>query len=375
MKIPFNSPYIGKEEIDALARAIKSMDIGGNGPIGREIEKILSEIHDVKFSLLMTSCTHSLETALRVLDVSDGQEIICPSFSFPSAANAVLLGGGNIIFAEIDQHTLNIDPEDLEKHISPKTKGIIVIHYAGVSCEMDKILEIARMRKLFVVEDAAQGIMASYKGRSLASLGDIGCLSFHSTKNIVCGEGGAFLTNNKNYFMKAEIIREKGTNRSQFLTGKIDHYSWVDLGSSYVLSELHAAVLQSQLKKLKKITKERKRVYESYMNGLRDLEQKGKIRLPSVPDNCQPNYHIFYMILEQGDRKKFLNLLRESGIEATSHFSPLHLSPMGKRLGYKEGDFPITEKAAARLIRLPIYPDLNESQISYIIDKIHTLLR
>ena len=368
MQIPFNRPSLDKRDYNAAAKVLKSGEIGGNGPVCRQVEDILKAVFQVKHSLLMTSCTHSLEAAVRVLRLSPGDQVILPSFAFPSAANAVLLAGAEVVFADITTDSLNIDPEDIARKITPRTRAILPVHYAGVSCNMDRILELAAEFRLYVLEDAAQCIGSKFRGKPLGSIGDIGCVSFHETKNIICGEGGTFLTDSDEFLEQADIIREKGTNRSRFLRGEIDKYYWVDIGSSYVLSELQAAILLTQLDKIESVTRKRAVIYNKYRQGLEPLESSGKISLGKIAEGCDPNYHIFYFLVERGERDSCLQRLKKAGIGATTHFYPLHLSEMGKRLGYRFGELPVTEEAFKKLIRLPIYTDLKKNEINYIID-------
>jgi dTDP-4-amino-4,6-dideoxygalactose transaminase len=375
MRIPFVRALIDSNEIEAVSQVLSSGELGGNGETGKQVELALERLISVKHALLMTSCTSCLETAVRLMDLSYGDEVICPSFAFPSCANAILLCGAKVIFADICPDTLNIDVKDIARKISPKTKGIIVVHYAGVACDMDAIMALAAGSGLWVIEDAAQCIGSNYKGRALGSIGEIGCFSFHATKNIICGEGGCFVTNSDTLSAKAEIFREKGTNRTQFIQGKIDKYSWTGLGSSFVLSEIQAAILNQQLTKLEMINSSRAKIAAYYTEALVELEKSGLITLGRIPSYCKHNSHIFYFLLEKGNRDAFISELRALGIEATSHFYPLHISSMGKKLGYKHGDFPVTETIHEKVVRLPIYPQLGEKQLQYVSDSISGILQ
>lgn len=376
MRIPFIRPSLGREEIEAAKRILRSGKTGGGGAVTKRVEKQMQALFGTRFALLTTSCTHSIELAMMVLGIGPGDEVICPSFTFVSTANAIVRQGARPVFAEIDQKTLNIAPEDIERKITKFTRAIIPVHYAGIACEMDRIKAICRKHSLFLIEDAAQGVGAKYKDKYLGTIGDIGCYSFHITKNIVCGEGGAFLTQRKGLFRKAEILREKGTNRSQFLRGEVDKYSWIDVGSSYVPSDLLAAVLEQQLKKLEEITRRRRMIFSRYLAGLRPLEKMGKIFLPVVPPDCQSNGHIVYFRLRgPGRRDACMNSLRKKGIEASFHYVPLHSSPYGRRvLGYKPGDFPITERVAQSLVRLPIYAGMTKKEQDFVIKAVYGVL-
>lgn len=376
MKIPFNRTCLGEEEIRAAMESIKSGKIGGNGPIGRRVERLIADMVGSRFVFLTTSCTHALEMALMILGIEEGDEVIMPSFSFVSAANAVMRLKAKPVFVDVGED-LNIDPLKIELAITRKTKAIICIHYAGIPCRMKEIMGLAKRYNLYIIEDAAQALGSRYKERYLGTIGDIGCLSFHETKNFTCGEGGAFLTNAKAIAKKADIAREKGTNRSAYLNGEVDKYTWFDIGSSYVLSDILAAVLLEQVKKVKHIINERKTIGLRYMKGLESLEYEDKIMLPSFDIDGSFNWHLFYFrVFTKKHRDYILRRLWEKGIGATFHFQPLHLSPYSRKMfEYKKGDFPVTEKASETLIRLPLYPALKKKEQEYIIDSIHKILK
>lgn len=375
--IPFNRPYVDSSVLDSIKRVIDTGVISGDGEVCKEVEKQLSELFFVKHVLLTTSCTHALEMAMLMLDMKTGDEVITPSFTFVSTANAIIRGGGKPVFCEINDQTLTIDPKDFERKISSKTKAVIPVHYAGVSAEMDEITEIAKSYNLMVIEDAAQGVNARYKKKYLGAIGDAGAYSFHDTKNYVSGEGGAFVTNNELLAKRAEIIREKGTNRSKFLRGEVDKYTWIEHGSSYILSDILAAVLRSQLNSLDEIQQRRRQIHEMYVDGLKDLEQSGKLRLPIIPNYCDSNYHIFYILLkEENERNRLIKKLKELGIGTTFHYVPLHSSPYArKNLGTENVELPITDRIASTLLRLPLYPHLTDDDVQYVIEKIRQILR
>ena len=377
VKIPFNRPFLGKEEISGALKALKSGKIGGNGVIGEKTERIIEDLFKAKFVLLTTSCTHAMEMALMVLGIQEDDEVILPSFGFVSTANAIARLKARPVFVDVEDESLNIDPLKIRKAITGRTKAIICVHYAGVGCNMKKVMETAKRYNLHVIEDAAQAVGSKYGDSYLGTIGDIGCFSFHETKNFTCGEGGAFLTNNRNMAERAKIVREKGTNRSDFLKGKVDKYTWVDIGSSYVLSEILAAVIFEQFKKIKYINKARKGIGLRYIDGLKALQKDNKISLPKLRKEDDFNWHIFYFrVRDKKARDSVLAELRQRGIEATFHFVPLHLSPYaGKKYGYKKGDFPVSEKAASTLIRLPIYPGLKKIEQDYIMDSVHSILK
>jgi len=316
-----------------------------------------------------------LDMSAILIDLKPNDEVIIPSYTFVSTANAVLLRNAKIVFSDIEPDTLNIDPLDVENKITDKTKAIYPVHYAGVSCKMEELQKIANKNDLIIVEDAAQGVNAKYKNKYLGTIGSIGCFSFHETKNYICGEGGAILINEKAFIERAEIIREKGTNRNKFFRGEIDKYTWIDVGSSYIGSDLLAAFLWAQFENLDDIQHKRKKIFDLYYEGLSELAEEGLLRLPTIPSYSDSNYHMFYIILKNETlRNKLLKRLKQLNINAVFHYIPLHLSPMGLKLGYNKGDFPLTEDLSSRLVRLPMYYELSDSEIDYIIKKIKEIL-
>lgn len=357
--IPFNKPCIGAAEMAAVQAALEQGILRGDGPISKRIEAAMASWLDIPHVFFTTSCTHALEMAMIALDIGPGDEVIMPSFTFVSSANAVVLRGAKPVFAEIDASTLNIDPLDIAKRITPNTKAIVPVHYAGVACDMDPIMAIAKQHNLYVIEDAAQGFDAYYKNRPLGTLGDIGCFSFHDTKNITSGEGGAFLTGNEAIAHRAELVREKGTNRSAFFRGEIAKYNWVSQGSSYIQSDILAALLEAQIARKDEIKENRKRVWEAYYNALRPLSEAGQIILPVIPDYASSNYHIFFFrVTSLSKRDQIILALKNAGIQATFHYVPLHSSPFGiEQLGCTDS-LPITQMCSESLIRLPLYPQL-----------------
>lgn len=375
MNVPFIKPSLTKSEYETVLAALQEGNIGGNGQITLQVQAWLADYLQVQYALLTTSCSHALEMAMMTLDIGPGDEVILPSFAFVTAASAVARQRACPVFAEIDEATFNLDPQDVVRRITPRTKAIIVVHYAGLGCRMNELLAIADAHNLFLVEDAAQALGATYLGQPLGAYGHIGCFSFHSTKNVVAGEGGAFITNDETIARRAEIIREKGTNRSQFLRGEVDKYTWVDIGSSYVISDLLAALLYAQLQRLEGITQRRREIWWHYYHKMADMEAKGCLIRPGLDPNANHNGHI-YAFRVPGDtqealcrRDALLNYMKERGVRATFHFVPLHSSPYGlNHLNYTRDDFPITERVAASLIRLPLYPELSEAQIDYVMD-------
>ncbi|MBZ0317486.1 MAG: dTDP-4-amino-4,6-dideoxygalactose transaminase [Anaerolineae bacterium] len=375
--IPFNKPYLGAEELEAITEVFESGNIGGNGKVGSNLSALLQQKFGLHRALLTTSCTHALEMAGMALDWGPGDEVILPSFAFVTAATAVVRQGATPIFAEIDEKTWNIDPADVERHITPRTRAIIPVHYAGQGCDMDALIAIAKKHNLDIVEDAAQGIGAKYNGQWLGTIGDIGAYSFHVTKNVICGEGGAFLTNREDIAQRAEIIMEKGTNRSQFLRGAAEKYSWVDIGSSYVVSDLLAAIARAQFAKMDDINRMREVVWQRYQEGLADLADEGLLVLPYVHPKAEPNWHIYgFRIIEMERRAALFDFMDARGIKATFHFVPLHSSPYGlDNLGYKGDEFPITDRVSQSLIRLPLYPHLDPVDQDFVIETIHDFFR
>ena len=375
--IVFNKPYVDERVVEYIRQVILAGKLSGDGIVCHEVEEELQKLFNIKHVLLTTSCTHALEVGMMLLDLKSGDEVILPSFTFVSTANAILRAGGTPVFCEINDTTFTLDPKDVEKRITPRTKAIFPVHYAGVSAEMDEILTLAKQHNLFVVEDAAQGVNAKYKGKYLGAIGDMGAYSFHDTKNYVSGEGGAFVTNNEQYAHRAEIVREKGTNRANFLRGEVDKYTWVDTGSSFVLSDILAAVLKCQLQDIEQIQTRRNQIHELYVKGLTDLEQQGKLRLPIIPEYCESNYHIFCVLLRnEAERNKALAKLKEYGVRATFHYVPLHSSPYAMdNLGTKDVRLPVTDRVAGTLLRLPIYPHLTDDEVNYVAEIMHTVLK
>ena len=354
--ILFNKPSFAGNELEFVTKAHSTSQLAGDGSFTSKCHHWLEDKIDCKKALLTHSCTAALEISAMLLEIKLGDEIIMPSYTFVSTANAFALRGGIPVFIDIRGDTLNIDEKLIEGAITQKTKAVVVVHYAGVACEMDPILDIAKRHNLFVVEDAAQGIMASYKGIPLGSMGDFGCLSFHETKNIHCGEGGALLINNQKFIERAEIIREKGTDRSKFFRGQVDKYRWVDIGSSYLPGELTAAFLAAQLEHAEEITKKRLSIWNKYHEILEGLENTGKVRRRIIPKECKHNGHIYYLLLnEKYDRDKVIQKMQDKGVNAVFHYQPLHSSPAGKKYGRYSSPLPLTDDISERIIRLPMW--------------------
>ncbi|MDI6400551.1 dTDP-4-amino-4,6-dideoxygalactose transaminase [Balneolaceae bacterium ANBcel3] len=357
--IPFNKIFRGQEEIDAVIQVLKSDCWRGDGPAGREAEAFINEWLGSKYTFLTTSCTHALEMAMMILDIGPGDEVIMPGFTFVSTANAVRTRGAMPVFADIRPLDLMIDPEDVEKKTTSKTKAIVPVHYSGISADFDGLFSVINPSRVTIVEDAAQGVGARWKGRALGTIGEMGCFSFHDTKNFTSGEGGAFLTQCQEIAEKAEWIREKGTNRSAFMRGEVDKYTWISSGSSYIPSDILSAVLMAQLKKKDAIVDARKTVWESYRASLQEAENKGWITLPVIPSYSTSNYHMFYFLTKRkADRNPLLDVLKKAGIDATFHYIPLHNSPYAKKISRGSCTLPATEELAESIIRLPLYPDL-----------------
>lgn len=374
MNIPFNRPYITGNEIkyiqDLIDHISSGKKISGDGEYTEKASRFLERRFEGKKALLTTSCTTALELATYLLDLKPGDEVIVPSYTFVSTVNPILLAGARPIFAEIREDTLNIDPESIRRKIGPRTRAIYPVHYAGVACDMDEIMDMAEEHDLFVVEDAAQAVNARYKQRYLGTVGNMGCYSFHETKNYVCGEGGALMINSddKRLHDRAEILREKGTNRSQFYRGEVDKYTWVDIGSSYLPSDILAAFLLAQLEKMDEIQHLRMKIHNAYYKTLKPFQDTGLLRLPIIPDYAQHNAHLFYILFKDMEtRDLVMRRLKAQGILAVFHYIPLHSSPMGRRLGYGPGLLPITEDMSGRLLRLPLYAGMTDEELNYIL--------
>lgn len=371
MRIPFNKPFIAGKELFYIAQAVTHGNLGGDGLFTKRCAELLQQRFGVPRVLLTPSCTAALEMAAQLCDVGPGDEVILPSYTFVSTASAFVRLGAKPVFVDIRSDTLNIDDALIEQAITPRTRAICVVHYAGVSCEMDRIMTIARAYGLRVVEDAAQGVNSWYSGRALGSIGDIGCYSFHETKNVICGEGGAICINAPELIERAEIIRDKGTNRQRFFRGEVDKYTWVDIGSSYVPSEICSAFLCGQLEELDRITQRRRQIYLRYLQALKPLEQQGFLQLPCVPEDCVSNHHLFYVILPTSAiRDGLLDHFRAAGIRAVFHYIPLHNSPFGTQF-CGPARLPNTEDLSARLIRLPVFHDITATEIDAVISSIH----
>ncbi len=367
-RIPFNRPGLAGNELRYIAEAVERGHLSGDGAFTARCHRLLEETLGVAKALLTTSCTHALELAALLLETGPGDEVIVPSFTFVSSINAFVLRGARPVFADVRPDTLNLDEEALEALVTPRTKAVVVVHYAGVGAEMDRILAVARRHGVAVVEDNAHGLFGNYRGRPLGTFGELATLSFHETKNLSCGEGGALLINDPRYVERAEIIREKGTNRSRFFRGEVDKYTWVDVGSSYLPSEILAAFLWAQLEVRESIQARRRRVWEYYRQHLEGLPAMHGLRLPVVPAHCEQPYHMFYLLLpSETRRQELIAHLKTRGILSVFHYVPLHLSEMGARFGGKPGDCPVTEDVSRRLLRLPFYNELTEADQASVV--------
>ena len=370
--IVFNVPPYAGKELDYMKEAIAGRKICGDGPFTKKCNQWIEEKTGTTKALLTTSCTQALELAAILTDIQPGDEVILPSFTFVSTANAFVLRGAKLVFVDIRPDTKNIDETLIEDAITDKTKAIVPVHYAGVGCEMDTILDIARRHDLIVVEDAAQGVMSTYKGRALGSMGDYGCFSFHETKNYSMGEGGAILIKDSEKAEEAEVIREKGTDRSRFLRGQVDKYSWVTMGSSYLPSDMNAAYLYAQLERADEINCDRLASWNRYYKGLKPLEEKGLLQLPVIPQECEHNAHMFYIVTKDlEERTKLISYLKENEINAVFHYVPLHSAKAGLKYGRFHGEDKYTTKVAESLLRLPMYYGLKEEEVDYICQKIN----
>ncbi len=373
--IPFNWPYMTGKELDYIAESHSKGRLAGDGPFTQKCHEWLEEFTGCNQAFLTHSCTAALEMSALLLDIQPGDEIIMPSYTFVSTANAFVLRGGVPVFVDIREDTLNLDENLIEEAITPRTRAIVPVHYAGVACEMDTIMSIAKRHELKVIEDAAQGVMASYKGRALGSIGDLGAYSFHETKNVISGEGGALLVNDPKMALRAEIIREKGTDRSQFFRGETDKYTWQEVGSSFLPGELIAAFLWAQFEEAKRITQTRLQSWDYYHETLELLETRGMIRRPVVPENCSNNAHMYYVILApEFDRQKILDEYKQNDIWSVFHYVPLHSSPAGQRYGRAQGSLEVTIDRSERLIRLPLWVGMTHQQQDRVVDVLQSVV-
>jgi len=371
LEISFNRPSLSGDEVTNVRRVLEGDHLSGDGPFTAQCHVELERLTGAKKALLTTSCTHALEMAALLLDIRAGDEIILPSFTFVSTANAFVLRGARPIFVDIRPDTLNLDERLVESKITPKTRAIVAVHYAGVACEMEALVSIGERHHIAVVEDNAHGLFGKFRGRPLGSFGTFATLSFHETKNISCGEGGALLINDLSYLNRAEIIREKGTNRSLFFRGQVDKYGWVDVGSSYLPSEILSAVLSAQLKHHTILQMHRHRVWDRYSAELADWAGEAQVILPTIPYTCEHPAHLFYLLLPTLERRQaFIAHMKQAGIVTPFHYVPLHTSPMGQMLGSQAGDCPITENVSERLVRLPLFGSLTADEQGYVIERV-----
>ena len=375
-RIPFNKPWVLGTEIDYVTQAIRTASIAGDGPFTQRCARLLEERFAIRHVMMTPSCTAALEMAAILCDLGPGDEVILPSFTFVSTANAFVRLGARPRFVEIRPDTLNLDESRIEEAITPRTRAIFPVHYAGVACAMDQILATARDHNLLVVEDAAQGVNAFYKGRALGSMGDLGTYSFHDTKNIVCGEGGAICFNDPTLIERGEILRDKGTNRAQFFRGEVDRYTWVDIGSSYIPAEIACAFLCAQLEAMDAIKHRRRAIDQGYRERLEPLRQAELLRLPFIPEGVESHFRTFYVVLNSGaTRESLIAHLKRNGVSAVFHFVPLHSSPIGRTFGYRPGDLPITEDLSGRLLRLPTFAEITELEQDRVADLVTAFLR
>jgi dTDP-4-amino-4,6-dideoxygalactose transaminase len=372
INVDFNRPVLVGNEFEYMKQAIENGHISGDGPFTKKCHAFLEKELGVPKALLTTSCTHALEMSAILLDIQPGDEVIIPDFTFVSTVNAFVLRGARPVFVDVRADTLNLDESRLEAAITHRTKAIVPVHYAGVGCEMDSIMDLARLHNIPVVEDNAHGLFGRYKGKYLGTFGSLASQSFHETKNFTSGEGGALLINDPILVERAEIIREKGTNRSRFFRGQVDKYTWVDIGSSYLPSDILAAFLFAQFEQRQKIQLHRKQIWEIYDAGLREWAGEYNVQLPCIPDHCEQSYHMFYLLLPTLElRQKVIGYLRERGVYSVFHYLPLHLSDMGQSFGWKPGDCPVTERVSDQLIRLPFHNALTSAEQEQVIDLIH----
>jgi dTDP-4-amino-4,6-dideoxygalactose transaminase len=371
IEVAFNKAYTTGSELGYMEEAMTAMRLAGNGPFAKRCGSRLEELTATRRALLTHSATGALEMSTLLAGVGPGDEVIMPSFTFVSTANAVVLRGAVPVFVDVREDTLNIDERRVEDAITDRTRAIFVVHYAGVGAEMDCLAQVAAQHDLVLLEDAAQGLLSTYRGRPLGSFGDASALSFHETKNVTCGEGGALLVNRADWVDRAEIVHEKGTDRSRFFRGQVDKYTWVDAGSSFVLSELSAAFLWAQLQSVEEITRMRRAIWDGYAEALAPLEEQGDLRLPVVPETCVHNGHLYYVLLnDEVDRDRFIGSLAAAGVSAVFHYVPLHSSPAGERYGRVHGNMSVTERAGEKLVRLPLWAGMSPDEVAYVADAV-----
>ena len=370
-KIPFNRADIGQHDIELLSESISAGHISGNGPFTKRAEEQITKTLGNERTLLTTSCTHALEMSALLLGLKPGDEVIVPAFTFVSTASAFMLYGAKLVFVDVRHDTLNIDLDQAEAAITPRTRAICVVHYGGVACEMDRLTKLAKDHNLILIEDNAHGLFAKYRGKYLGTFGALATQSFHETKNITCGEGGALVINDASLAERAEILREKGTDRTKFLRGQVDKYTWVDVGSSWVISDLLAAILFGQLSRADEIYKQRMNIWSRYHDELQTWAANHDVSLPTVPEGCEHTGHVYHLRFKHGvQRDKFTEHLKQLGIYAVFHYQPLHLSTVGRTLGGRNGQFPVTESAGDCLVRLPLFNSLTSNEQTYIIDSV-----
>jgi dTDP-4-amino-4,6-dideoxygalactose transaminase len=368
--IPFNRPYATGAEFDYIREAIANQHLSGNGPFAARCTELLERETGTARALMTHSCTGALEMAMLLAEVGPGDEVIMPSFGFSSLANAIALRGATPVFVDIRPDTLNLDEALAADAVTPSTRAIAPVHYGGVGAELDALLELSRDNALLLLEDAAQGVLASYRGRALGSVGDAGCLSFHETKNVIAGEGGALLVNRADWVDRAEILHEKGTNRRRFFRGEVDRYTWVDVGSSFVSSEINSAFLWAQLERARELTANRLAIWDAYHHAFADLEAEERLRRPIVPLHCEHNAHLYYVLVEPGTRDRFIRQLAERSVNAVFHYVPLHSSPAGLRFGRAHGSLTVTDDVSDRLVRLPLWIGMTSDQVARVVDAV-----
>jgi len=373
--IPFNVPLVDGRELDYIRQAIANRHLAGNGPFTARCHTWLAQRLGVEEVLLTHSCTAALEMAALLAEIGPGDEVIMPSFTFVSTANAFVLRGATPVFVDIRADTANLDESLVEAAITPRTRAIVAVHYAGIGCEMDTILDIARRHRLLVIEDAAQGFFAGYRGRPLGSFGAFSAMSFHETKNVTAGEGGALLINDVRWSKRAEVLWEKGTNRKEFLRGAVDKYTWVDIGSSYLPSEINAAFLLAQLEAAERIADQRLALWQRYHDAFDGLERRGALRRPVVPPECRHNGHMYYLLFaDASERSAVQSQLVRADIDAVFHYVPLHSSPAGRKYGRAAADLPVTDDIAGRLLRLPIWAGMKDADVDYVAERVERAL-